>query len=208
MKKILVVIGITFSFLTTNGQNNIEYGLKGGLNYSNFIDTNTDDIPADYAGKIGFHLGGFVVFGINDAFSIRPELLYSQQRSKFNINTADLNIFNPNDELFITSLDGQIEESLFLLPIIVEYSLTKKFSLEFGPQFGFSLNRKIEYDDNFFGIGLLRNDDSEKFELGLSLGLGYSLVNDLGISIRYNYGIIERQNLNTSVVQLGINYTL
>lgn len=95
-----------------------------------------------------------------------------------------------------------------ILPIILEYGLNEKFNLEFGPQFGYSLNREVEFDNNPINSGFIRNDDEEKFELGLGLGFGYSLSNDLGISLRYNYGIIERQNLKTSVIQLGLNYKL
>lgn len=209
MKKTFLLIGIFLLVINSYGQDSqIEFGIKGGLNYSSFADNNDDDIPADYKGKIGFHLGGFVEFEISEKISIRPELLYSQQSSDFTINGADLNIFNPNDDIFITSINGEIKESLLLLPIIVEYSLSEKFNLEFGPQFGYSLNREVEFEDNPLGGGFIRNDDEEKFELGVGLGVGYSLSDDLGISLRYNYGIIERQNLNTSVIQLGMNYKL
>jgi opacity protein-like surface antigen len=209
MTKPLLLIALFLLTLNTYGQDNqIEFGIKGGLNYSSFSDNNNDDIPADYKGKIGFHLGGFVEFGISEKISIRPELLYSQQGSNFTINSSDLNIFSP-DPIFITSIDGEIKESLLLLPVLVEYKMSEKLSLEFGPQFGYSLNREVEYDNNPFNFdGFLRNEDEEKFELGLSLGLGYSLFDNLGISLRYNYGIIERQNLNTSVFQLGMNYKL
>ena len=209
MKKSFLLIGIILITLNINAQDKqTEFGIKGGLNYSSFADNNDDDIPADYKGKIGFHIGGFVQFEISEKVSIRPELLYSQQGSDFTINGADLNIFDPNDDIFITSIDGEIKESLLLLPIILEYGLSEKFNFEFGPQFGYSLNREIEFEDNPLDGGFIRNDDEEKFELGLGLGLGYSLSDDLGISLRYNYGIIERQNLNTSVIQLGMNYKL
>lgn len=207
MRKTLLLIAFIFLTLTITAQNDVEYGLKGGLNYSSFIDNNDDDIPADFKGKIGFHFGGFISIGINDKISIRPELLYSQQGSDFTINGSDLNIFS-QDDLFITSIDGEIKESLLTLPIILEYALNEKLNLEFGPQLGYSLNREVEFEDNPLGGGFIRNDDEEKFELGLALGLGYSLSDDFGISLRYNYGIIERQNLKTSVIQLGLNYKL
>lgn len=108
MKKTLLLIGLTLSILTINAQNNIEYGLKGGLNYSSFIDNNNDDIPVDYKGKIGFHFGGFVSIGISDKISIRPELIYSQQGSDFTIHGSDLNFISQED-IFITSIDGEIK---------------------------------------------------------------------------------------------------
>ena len=209
MKKKLLLIGFLLLTLSTYSQDNqIEFGIKGGLNYSSFMDNNDDDIPTDYKGQIGFHLGGFAKFKLSGKISIKPELVYSLQGSNFTINGSDLNIVS-QDDIFITSIDGEIKESIILIPIILEYKLNKKLNLEFGPQFGYSLNRDVEYDNNPFNfIGFLRNDDEETFEIGIGLGFGYALSDDLGVSLRYNYGIIERQNLNTSVFQLGMYYKL
>ena len=209
MKKKLLLIGFLLLTLSTYSQDNqIEFGIKGGLNYSSFMDNNDDDIPTDYKGQIGFHLGGFAKFKLSGKISIKPELVYSLQGSNFTINGSDLNIVS-QDDIFVTSIDGEIKESIILIPIILEYKLNKKLNLEFGPQFGYSLNRDVEYDNNPFNfIGFLRNDDEETFEIGIALGFGYELSDDLGVSLRYNYGIIERQNLNTSVFQLGMYYKL
>ncbi len=209
MKKKLLLIGFLLLTLSTYSQDNqIEFGIKGGLNYSSFMDNNDDDIPTDYKGQIGFHLGGFAKFKLSGKISIKPELVYSLQGSNFTINGSDLNIVS-QDDIFVTSIDGEIKESIILIPIILEYKLNKKLNLEFGPQFGYSLNRDVEYDNNPFNfIGFLRNDDEETFEIGIGLGFGYALSDDLGVSLRYNYGIIERQNLNTSVFQLGMYYKL
>ena len=209
MKKILFLVGLFCLTLNISGQNKkIEFGIKGGLNYANFVDKNDDDIPADYKGKVGFFIGGIIEFSINEKIAVKPEFIYSLQGSNFTINGADLNIFSPNP-IFITEINGKIKESLLILPIMVNYKLNREFLLEFGPQFGYLLNREVEYDNNPLDIGgFLRNDDTEKIELGIGLGIGYSLSNDFGISLRYNYGIIERQNLNTSVIQFGISYKL
>lgn len=209
MKKTVILIGIFLMTINVFGQNEtLEYGIKGGLNYSSFIDNNDEDIPADYEGKIGFHLGGFVSIGISDNLSIRPELLYSQQGSDFTINTVNLNIFDPTDDRFSPTIDGTIKESMLLLPIILEYKVSEAFYLGVGPQFGYSLNREVEFQDNLFGDTFLKNDDSENFEIGVALELGYSMAENYGVSLRYNYGVIERQNLHTSVIQLGFNYKL
>jgi len=208
MYKTFLLIGLILISLTSFGQTKEnEFGLKGGLNYSSFIDNNDKDITADYNGKIGFHIGGYIALGITEKLSIRPELLYSQQGSNFSIDGGDLNIFDPNNN-FVTSIDGTIKESMILLPIILEYSLSEKFNIGIGPQFGYSLNREIEFDDNPFGGGFLKNDDSENFDIGLDIEFGYSLAENYVVYLRYNYGILERQNLHTSVIQLGINYRI
>ena len=207
MKKTTLLIGLILITTSVFGQERIiEFGLKAGLNYSNFLDTNEEDIPAEYNGKIGFHIGGFVVFGITEKISIRPEILYSQQGSDFSINASDLNIFDPGDDFF-ASIAGEIKESLILLPIMFEYRVSESFDLELGPQLAYLIKRDLTYDNNQ-NLFPIRNDDSEKFEIGINLGLGYSFAEKYRIGLRYNYGIIERQNLHSSVIQLGMNYKL
>jgi len=208
MKKITLFIGLILITTSVFGQKkNAEFGLKAGLNYSNFLDTNDEDIPAEYSGKIGFHIGGFVVFRITEKISIRPEILYSLQGSNFSINAYDLNIFDPTDDNFITSIDGKIKESMILLPIMFEYRFANNIDLELGPQFAYLINRDLTYDNNQ-GLFSIRNDGSEEFEIGINLGLGYSFTEKYRIGLRYSYGIIERQNLHSSVIQLGLNYKL
>lgn len=90
MVRTITFIALTVLTLNSYSQNkHIQYGIKGGLNYSNFIDNNDTDIPVDHKTKVGFYLGGFVSFAINEKISIRPELLYAQQGSGFNIDAAD-----------------------------------------------------------------------------------------------------------------------
>ncbi len=204
MKKTLLLILLTLFALNSYGQNkNLEYGIKGGLNYSSFVDNNDEDFPVDYKGKIGFHIGGFITFSISEKISLRPELLYSQQASEVTIKRPD-GFFQT-----IMSFDGNIKESLLLLPIILEYKLSETFDLGIGPQFAYSINREVEFDINSeFNSLFITNDASEEFEVGIDFELGYSLADNYRISIRYIYAITERQNLNTSVLQLGLNYKL
>ncbi len=164
------------------------------------------DIPADYNGGIGFYVGGFVSFNVSEKISIRPELLFSQRGSSFSINGTDIKVFTLDDAFFFTSIDGDIKESLILLPIILKYKLSQKFVLGGGPQLSHSLSRNVEFDNNPFNIGFIRNDGSEKFEIGVDLELEYVITNSYGIELRYNYGITERQNLHSSIIQLGMNY--
>ncbi|RZL41864.1 MAG: PorT family protein, partial [Pedobacter sp.] len=73
MKKIIVSVLTIFTFGLTHAQE-IDYGVKGGLNIANL----TGDIE-NAKSKVSLHVGGFVQFKVNEKFSVQPELLYSQQ---------------------------------------------------------------------------------------------------------------------------------
>ena len=205
MKKILLLIGICLFNLNTYSQNEkIEYGIIVGLQSSSFIDN--DENLIIYEEKTGYHAGIYFSFVLNKKISIRPELLYFERAGsilKMKGGRSGFGFFNIGSG----HIYGEIIESLVFLPIIAKYKLNHRFSLGIGPVFGYSINRKIEYDDNRFDEFINNNNTSEKFDLNLGIDFSYSL-NNIGLFIRYNYGIKERQNLKTSLFQFGMNYKL
>ena len=82
MKKILVLAVFTvLGFMNVNAQK-IKFGAKVGLNLSNL----RGDYPTgidEHNSKIGFHIGGFAEYEINDKFIIQPELLFSTQGNTY-----------------------------------------------------------------------------------------------------------------------------
>jgi hypothetical protein len=201
--KILLLIGIYLCHTNIYSQNTkIEYGIIVGFQDSSFFDSS--DSPFNYTGKVGYHTGISLSFNINDQTSIRPEFLYLiRGGSILKMKGGGFSFFNTGGN----HIYGEISESLILLPIMIEYKLNHRFSLGIGPVFGYSINRKVKYDDNRFDE-FIKNDKSEKFELNLGIDFRYYSLNDIGLFIRYNYGITERHNLKTSIFQLGMNYKL
>ncbi len=67
------------------------------------------------------------------------------------------------------------------------YKIDKKTSLLFGPEIGYLFSayslfpnkEKFNFSKNY----------PVKFDLGLDIGLGYKILNKLGVEIRYNYGL-------------------
>jgi hypothetical protein len=205
MKKTTLIIGITtllinFSVLAQNEP--IEFGLKAGLNYSNLIID--DNIPAETNAKIGFHLGGFLSFKLTGNFRIKPELLFSTQNAEIEFS-ENINMGDPNDPVFGNRFKADIKQNLILLPIMADYYFSENFDLEFGPQFGYVINQDITDNNNDFSFG---NDDYDKFEVALNVGAGFTFAESYRIGLRYNYGITERDNNKSSVLQFGLSYKL
>ncbi|WP_370476568.1 porin family protein [Tamlana flava] len=197
MKRIFLLFVITLCGFYGNSQEVI-FGAKAGLNLAN-ID---GDFASELDARASFHLGVVAEVTLSDIFSIQPELLYSSQGSKYSYK----------DEF------GREEEKYKLdylnLPIIVKYYPTDGLSLEAGPQIGFNLNAKVEYDYNYDGFiesGEEDIDDIKEIDFGLNFGVGYKLDNGLNFGARYNLGlsnIIDDTDFewNNSVFQFYVGY--
>lgn len=209
MKKITLLIGLAIMLfhLNANGQEtNTGFGVKAGINYSSFIKGNDipSEFPIEFNGKIGFHIGGFFKLGLTEKLKLKPELLYSMQGAEYEIKLG-LELQDPNDPFFDEKYKVDIKESFILLPIMLDYYFNEKFDIEFGPQFGFVISHKISDNNETFNFA---SDDYDKFEIGLNLGLGYNFSEKYRIGLRYNYGIMERDNLKSSVFQIGLDYKI
>lgn len=145
MKKLGVLI-ILFLIISqfTNAQSNIKFGLKGGLNYANFSNTeiNTNAITS-------YHAGILIEFFIFDNLAIQPELLYSTVGAKYDTIISDI-----KNELGYISL-----------PILAKFKLSEFLFLEAGPQGSFLLSKK---DD------VIKDYNEFDFSVNGGLGLNIS----------------------------------
>ena len=214
MKKNLFIGLISMFSLVLFSQNkDIDFGIKGGLTYSNYIDNmdlnSATHIPADYNGGIGFHVGAFSNIGINENISLQPELLVSKTGSKATIDFEDLsNIYTNQDTVVYQETKADIDEYNILLPILLNININKYF-IEIGPQIGYTFKRDISYKDGPINSQLiLKNTDSENFEFAGALGVGYKISEFYQINIRYTYGITEKQNLHSSIFYVGLSFKL
>lgn len=183
MKKLLVFtfVVITGLFNSINAQE-VDFGLKAGLNIANFSGGD-----ADRNSLLGLHFGGFAEIGLSDKFSLQPELLYSFQGSE----AEDV---------------VKVKVDYLTIPLMAKYYLSEKFSLEAGPQIGFLLNDKAEFNDSDLPDA---ETDASSFDFGLNIGAAYSISSDVFAEVRYNYGITtvaENPDIKNSVFQISLGY--
>lgn len=205
MKKNLLLIGIFIILNSLSAQSQkypIEFGLKAGLNYSDLIIDKR--YPMETNPKFGFDIGGFLSIELVGNLKLKPEISFSIQNTEM-VYLNSIIFQDPNDPFLDQNFKADIQESLILVPIMLDYYFNQNFDLEIGPQFGFVINQKVSdnSDDLVLGIG-----EEDKFEIALNLGLGYNFADNYRIGLRYSYGITERDNINSSVFQLGLSYKL
>ena len=219
MKKWNLLLGLVFVLIivSANGQEvNSRFGLKGGVNYAKY----TPDISvaginvAEFRRKFGFYFGGFVNITLNEKVKIQPEILFGLQGGKILMEGFELRT-GPNDLPITGGFRVNVSEYTIIVPITLQYFFTDDFYIEGGPQFGYIVNRKQKIKENIFeqieGFNNISPLPSkhDKFDLGLTLGLGYKLSDNFGINGRYFFSLIERDDLiKTSVYNFGIEYML
>lgn len=160
MKKLLLVTAIAIFGLTNMNAQDIEFGLKSGINFASI----SGDNASDFDPVVAFSFGAMAEIHISEKFSFQPELVFSGQgfgTGKGEDELVSLNYLN--------------------LPLIGKYYLTKKLSLEAGPQIGFLLYAKDE--------GTNVKDDFKTLDFAANIGLGYKLNNGLNFGARYNFGL-------------------
>ena len=218
MKKIsflLFAIFFSISFHTHAQETSLELGIKAGANYSKFTSVfsmnGRDDVV--YQRKPGFYLGAYLSKGLSEKLYFQPELHFALQRTDFLIKGVEIRTNDPEAGSDVLDIETNISESVIAVPLILRYYFTRSFFVDAGPQLGYIIDRseKIEYDpfEQPGNPGPGVDYDHDKFDLGLSLGTGYNLSQDLIINGRYFLGLIERDGrIKSSVFSLGLEYQL
>lgn len=211
MKKTTVFLVILLACFSIQAQNtNIKFGVKTGLNLSKFTPEKRigNIILAEYQFKVGYYVGAYANFFISDKIRIQPELLYNTQGTKIVIDNITL-IDATGTNIATGDFESTINESTISIPIVLQYFLNEKFSLEGGPQFGYIINRKETLTGSLTHENPIIERDYDRFDVGFNIGIGFDISEKFRINSRYFLGLLERDDLaKPSILSLGIEYHL
>lgn len=174
----LLAIILGASTTTINAQVNngeAQFGVKGGVNFSNMYTQDVDDNNV----LTSFNAGIYASFPITDFIAIQPEVLYSRKGSELSY-----------DNVFATG-KAQFKLNYIEVPVLVKANLTKNLNIHAGPYIAYLVDAQVknESDGGSFNFeDNLNNDDFNKFDAGISAGIGLDFET-IGIGARYNYGL-------------------
>ncbi|MEQ8624654.1 MAG: porin family protein [Vicingaceae bacterium] len=183
------------STFAQDGEN--KFGIKGGINFSNFHSTN-DDIN-DQNLRFGYQGGLFFKFALTDFLAIQPELLYNTKGSEVDYNLGALGSGE------ITQKFGYIE-----IPLLAVVNLGQKLNVHAGPYVAYMVNADVENnsnDNSFDFANDLDPDEFERLEYGIALGAGFEF-DILKIGARYDYGLTnvgKEQNFTVAGNEVSSN---
>jgi hypothetical protein len=176
--------------------------------------------PDDWenATGIGFHVGGFVNYAINEKLSIRPELLFSSRGTRISSSSEILGI---NFDIESTSTYNFVE-----VPILIGIGGETGLQVHVGPSVNLLLGgrAKTEVTTSIGGTSETETEEvtGSKFtegmrglDLGVVLGAGFNLESGLGFGARYQRGLTSINEEDTdqfvsnwNLVQVYLSYTL
>lgn len=173
-------------------------GIKAGPNFAS-IDTKSSP-GENYKNRAGFHGGAFVLVKAGK-IGIQPEVIFSQQGSKVEIDSKNF----------------QSNFSYINIPIILKLYTVAGINIQAGPQFGFITNAEAPVQDQ---IGTSVKDVKDRMkssDFTLGLGLGWDLPFGLTLDARYNLGLSKiydkapstpTEDAKNQVFQVSLGYKL
>lgn len=205
MKKVILSAIAVMAFGMANAQD-VKFGLKGGLNVSNF---SGDTEGIDFKSRFGFNAGGFVEIKFSEKFALQPEILYSTQGAK--VDNFNLDV----DGIGTVNADVAFNFAYINVPVMFKYFAAEKFSLEAGPQIGFLVSAETKTKVDGYGSSKVDiKDNFESIDFGLNLGAGYDFTENLSVGARYNLGLAniakteegDDSKVHNGVFSLSVGY--
>jgi len=159
MKKI-IFLPLLLAVGMLNAQ--LQFGLKGGVNISNFTGGDFNNI--EKSAYVAWHAGALVRIKF-DHLALQPEVLFSTQGAKLDDGTTEENY----------------EITYVNIPIMLQWQFKGSFYVEAGPQVGFKVSEDIPNSaiDEF----------AKSTDLSIGVGLGFLKSKGLGIGGRYTVGV-------------------
>ncbi len=176
MKLSAIIAIICFTF-TTQAQTNsasAQFGIKGGVNFSNIYNEEVDDNNM----LTSFNIGLFSSFPVTNFIAIQPEILYTQKGAQLTYDNT------------LATGEAKFKLNYIEVPVLLKLNATKNLSFHAGPYFAYLVDAQIknESEGGFNFEDTIDNDNFNKFDSGLSGGIELNF-DAIGIGARYNYGL-------------------
>lgn len=224
MKKILfTILTITLISLPKLKAQEIKYGIKGGLNVSDWrgqaAGTITDILNLtnvfETNVKPGFHLGTFLEIPVGDRMTIEPGIYYSQKGIEVEGRLPEnlpgiIEVLNVNAT--ITNKAHYID-----IPVLAKFYVSEGFNVFAGTQLSYLVDNQLHVKASALGFNVLNRDldinaGFRKLDVGLVVGAGYKFANGVSLSSSYDFGLTsldERNNFDVynQVAKVSVGYT-
>ncbi len=181
MKKITLLLALTFVVVCGVEAQKLKAGLKGGLNFPSASAFGIDD-ATDKAS--GYHVGIFANFKFA-AFAVQPEALYSFTRFT-SVNS---------DNLDLTYINIPVMLKFYPLPVA-------GLNIQAGPQFGLLAGTVGRLDSSQKLTDTLKGSD-----LSIAIGAGFDAPFGLDIHARYIIGVSDNTDNPVATVTDSIKNT-
>ncbi len=219
MKKILLFTGILLIGLTSQSQilislllgdklnsDKLEFGLEGGLNWSNISGMETNN----YARF--FNLGFYFDLKVHDQWAMYTGVLVKSNLGVDKLTENDLEFLQART--YPEEGDYRQVVNSFLVPALAKYNFKNHIYIEAGPQFALRYKGYVEYKSDIEGLeAKVREDNKDlikKMDVGVVGGIGYKLLKGRGwtFGVKYYHGFIDMYKNRSGTTSSSINLKL
>jgi len=208
MRKYLLIIVFLFVGIASQSQvlitlllgdklnsDELEFGLEGGMNWTNISGFETNA----YARK--WNLGFYFDIRLKNQWAIYTGVLVKSNFGVNKLTDLDLNSLgasiytNNNSERLVGDYSQKI--NAFMVPALIRYKFKNYMYVEAGPQFSLMYKSWVEFEADVDGIDAIfkeyNKDNIHKVDAGIMAGLGYKLSKGAGwtIGAKYYYGFVD-----------------
>lgn len=190
MVLILTIVALVLSFSNVSVAQITEKGVKVGLNLAN---ASGDDIE-DTKNKMGFAVGGYILYPLNETITMRVEAMYSQKGAKMEGEMPMYTTTSTWPYYTVEMVDYTATMSIdyIEIPILFQYDIQSSGTMVpcvfAGPYLALKMSAKQKYE---------AGDESETEDLedvrgmdyGIILGVGAKVTDKVSIDARYSMGL-------------------
>jgi len=164
----------------------LEFGLEGGFNWSDISELDADKRLSS------FNLGFFFDIKLKNQWNLYTGVLVKAKLGDSELSTNDLEFLG----IELQEEQGTYSQKInyFVVPALLKYNFKNRIYLEAGPQFGLMYKAWVEFnseeDNRDIKIKDYNKDQINRLDAGVTIGTGYRLMADSGmtIGIKYYYG--------------------
>lgn len=215
IKTILIAVALLIGVGANAQDNPLAFGVKAGVNLSNFSGNGADGMDA----KVGFNVGLTVDYALSQDLYLLSGLELTMKGAK---DKGSISFTDPT--LGTVSFEGTEKDNPMYLqiPVHLGYKITvtdaTKVVLHAGPYVAYGIGGKskvkgtavsgdevvvIDTDFDFFG-----KDRAKKFDFGLGLGAGLEF-DKIAVGLGYDFGLINMlDNSSYTVKNMNASLTL
>ncbi len=219
--KILLLGFISFLSATIQAQTKVNFSLKGGLisasvrgdaadNLQNLLDFTNGRVTT--TSRTGLFAGVSANLPLSGAFSIEPGIYYTQKGYQLN---GELGI--KGIEFLGASAKAILQSDYIDIPVLLKADVGGGLQIFAGPQLSYLSSAKLKTTAGLLGFNLLNKtfdaaNQFNKWDAGVTGGIGYQFVNGLNLNVSYDHGLSKidaNQNLSAynKTFKLGIGFS-
>ena len=166
----LTLLSIVLMLFISFAHSQQSFGIKAGPSFFKLHGEMYDD--DGFKTKTAYHAGIYYRVPFNQTFRFQAEILYSAEGVKFE-----------NEDLKVN-----VKMNYLNIPLMLQIANRSGLYGETGPQIGFLMSAKADYEEDGEKITVDGKDASNGMAFSWGFGAGY-MKDKFGIGVRYNLGL-------------------